>query len=83
LPNPRPATGVQYGPSSAPARFAEYEAQIRVEYGHVPPAVFGEKRAAILAGFVARPWLYGTPGLRARLEAAARANLRQAIASLR
>jgi predicted metal-dependent HD superfamily phosphohydrolase len=67
---------------AAPARFAEYEAQIRVEYGFVPPAVFNGKRGAILAGFLARPALYGTAALHARFEAAARANLRQAIASL-
>jgi len=67
---------------AAPARFAEYETQIRVEYAHVPPAVFGEKRGAILAGFLARPLLYGTPALGARFEAAARANLQAAIASL-
>ncbi|PTT91814.1 N-methyl-D-aspartate receptor NMDAR2C subunit [Pelomonas sp. HMWF004] len=67
---------------AAPARFAEYEAQIRVEYGFVPPAVFQEKRGAILAGFLARPVLYGTPALRERFEAVARANLRQAIADL-
>ena len=60
---------------AAPARFAEYEAQIRVEYGFVPPALFNEKRGAILAGFLARPVLYGTPALRTRFEAAARANL--------
>ena len=67
---------------AAPARFAEYEAQIRVEYAHVPPAMFNDKRGAILAGFLARPVLYGTPTLAARLEAAARANLQAAIASL-
>jgi len=64
---------------AAPARFAEYEAQIRVEYAHVPPAMFSEKRHAILAGFLARPVLYGTAALRARLEATARANLQAAI----
>jgi len=67
---------------AAPARFAEYEAQIRVEYAHVPPAVFNEKRGAILAGFLARPVLYGTPALKARFEAAARGNLQGAIANL-
>lgn len=60
---------------AAPARFAEYEAQIRREYGHVPAAVFAEKRGQILAAFRARPVLYGTPALRERFEAAARANL--------
>lgn len=67
---------------AAPARFAEYEAQIRVEYAHVPPAVFNEKRGAILAGFLVRPLLYGTPALGARFEATARANLQAAITSL-
>lgn len=67
---------------AAPARFAEYEAQIRVEYAHVPVPLFNEKRGAILAGFLARPLLYGTPALGARFEAAARANLQAAIASL-
>jgi len=67
---------------AASARFAEYEEQIRVEYGFVPLAVFNEKRGAMLAGFLARPALYGTAALHSRFEAAARANLRQAIASL-
>ncbi len=67
---------------AAPARFAEYEGQIRAEYSFVPPAVFAEKRGAILAGFLARPVLFGTPALQARFEAAARANLQQAIAAL-
>ena len=67
---------------AAPARFAEYEAQIRVEYAHVPAAVFNEKRGAILAGFLARPVLYDTWALNARFEGAARANLRAAIAGL-
>lgn len=67
---------------AAPARFAEYEAQIRVEYGFVPPAVFREKRGAILAGFLARPVLYGTAALRERLEPQARLNLQAAIAAL-
>lgn len=67
---------------AAPARFAEYEAQIRREYAHVPPALFNEKRGAILAGFLARPVLYGTEPLRRRLEAPARQNLRLALAGV-
>jgi len=65
-----------------PQRFAEYEAQIRREYAHVPQDVFTAKRGEILAGFLARPVLYGTAALRERLDATARANLRAAIASL-
>ncbi|WP_457388470.1 HD domain-containing protein [Roseateles sp. P5_E1] len=67
---------------AAPERFAEYEAQIRREYAHVPAAVFNEKRGAILAGFLARPALYGTPALRERFEVQARANLQTALSGL-
>jgi predicted metal-dependent HD superfamily phosphohydrolase len=66
----------------APARFAKYEAQIRREYAHVPTAVFNEKRGAVLAGFLARPALYGTPDLRERFEARARTNLQAALSGL-
>lgn len=64
-----------------PARFAEYEAQIRAEYAHVPPAVFEPRRRCILTRFLAREPLYQTPGMRERCEAQARLNLQQAIAA--
>jgi predicted metal-dependent HD superfamily phosphohydrolase len=65
----------------APAeRYAEYERRIRAEYAHVPPALFETRRREILASFLAREPLYLTPSIRARLEAQARINLRQAIA---
>ncbi|WP_225784287.1 N-methyl-D-aspartate receptor NMDAR2C subunit [Xenophilus sp. Marseille-Q4582] len=64
-----------------PARFAEYEAQIRREYAHVPPEVFEPRRGRILGGFLARRPLYQTSGLQARCEAQARLNLVQAIAA--
>ncbi len=67
---------------AAPARFDEYERQIRAEYGFVPEARFRAKRSEILRGFLERPTLYSTPTLAARFEAAARANLARAIASL-
>jgi len=67
---------------AAPARFAEYERQIRDEYGFVPEAMFREKRAEILRGLLARPALFSTAALAARLEAAARTNLSDAIARL-
>ena len=66
---------------AAPARFAEYERQIRDEYGFVPDAVFRDKRAEILRAFLARPVLYATPALADRLDEPARANLARAIAS--
>ena len=67
---------------AAPARFDEYERQIRDEYGFVPEDVFRDKRAGILRGFLARPALFSTAALAARLEAPARANLAGAIARL-
>lgn len=66
---------------AAPARFAQYEAQIRREYAHVPPEVFEPRRRRILGSFLAREPLYQTPGLQARCEAQARVNLAQAIAA--
>ena len=67
---------------AAPARFDEYERQIRDEYGFVPEALFREKRGEILRGFLARPVLFSTAVLAARFDAAARANLERAIAGL-
>ena len=61
--------------AAEPARFAEYERQIRSEYAHVAEAEFRAKRRAILAGFLARDPIYGTPRVRAELEQRARANL--------
>ncbi len=60
-------------------RFAEYERQIRHEYGFVPQAVFNVKRRQILASFLARPYIYSTARFRAALEARARANLSRVI----
>ena len=65
-----------------PARFAEYERQIRDEYGFVPEAAFREKRAAILRGFLERPALFSTPRYAERFDKPARANLARAIAGL-
>lgn len=62
-----------------PDRFAQYEAQIRAEYGWVPADVFTEKRREVLAGFLDRPQIYSTEAFKALYEARARANLRQAL----
>lgn len=64
---------------AAPARFAEYERQIRQEYAWVPEDVFTEKRQAVLHSFNARPRIYSTDLFYDRLEAPARANLKQAL----
>jgi len=62
------------------ARFAEYEAQIRAEYGLVPEALFRTKRAEVLRGFLERPFIYSSAHFRAELEARARGNLRRVLA---
>lgn len=67
---------------AAPARFREYEAQVRREYAWVAEPQFRLGRAAILRRFLDRPHLYGTPVVRDRLEAQARANLRESLARL-
>ena len=67
---------------AVPARFDEYERQVRDEYAFVPEELFRRKRAEVLAGFVARARIYSTPFFRDRLEAPARANLGRSIAAL-
>jgi predicted metal-dependent HD superfamily phosphohydrolase len=66
---------------AAPARFAEYERQVRAEYAHVPEPDFRAGRARILAGFLARPRLFGTAPFHDALEQRARENIRQALAA--
>lgn len=65
-----------------PARFAEYEDQIREEYRWVPGLIFRRRRADILRGFLDRPVLYHTPVLHQELEARARDNLTAALSKL-
>jgi predicted metal-dependent HD superfamily phosphohydrolase len=68
--------------AAAPARFAEYETQIRAEYAFVPDALFRQKRQAVLQGFANRAQIYSTDYGQQHFEAAAKANLQRAIASL-
>lgn len=63
-------------------RVREYERQIRAEYAWVPQAVYAEKRAEILTGFLKREHIYLTAWARERLESQARANLRALIDSI-
>lgn len=62
-----------------PARFAEYERQIRDEYGFVPGWLFRRKRRAVLRGFAQRTSIYHTAHFRERCEARARQNLQLAL----
>jgi predicted metal-dependent HD superfamily phosphohydrolase len=68
--------------AAAPARFAEYEAQIRAEYAFVPDALFRKKRQTVLQNFANRAQIYNTYYGQQHFEAAAKANLQRAIASL-
>jgi predicted metal-dependent HD superfamily phosphohydrolase len=67
---------------ASPARFAEYERQVRSEYAHVPDAAFRAGRARILKGFLARERLYGTQVFHDALEERARGNLQGSVAGL-
>jgi predicted metal-dependent HD superfamily phosphohydrolase len=65
-----------------PARFAEYESQVRQEYSWVPDEAFRKARAGILARFLERPRIYATDHFTRLLEAQARSNLRSSIERL-
>lgn len=68
---------------AAPARFDEYEQQVRDEYRHVPEFMFRSKRRAVLEGFVQRQCIFNTEAYVHALEAQARHNLRRSIDQLR
>lgn len=65
--------------AATPARFAEYERQIRQEYAWVPEDVFVAKRRAVLQGFMARHQIYRTVFFHQILETKARTNLQNAL----
>jgi predicted metal-dependent HD superfamily phosphohydrolase len=66
---------------AAPARFADYERQIRAEYAHVPDAEFRAGRARVLRGFLDRERIYVTEAFHDALEARARENLLRSLES--
>ncbi|MEY2876150.1 MAG: hypothetical protein RLZZ373_3521 [Pseudomonadota bacterium] len=63
-----------------PQRFAEYEAQVQLEYAWVPKWLFKRKRRAVLRGFLDRSPIYSTDHFRTLLEAQARVNLAASMA---
>ena len=67
---------------AAPARFADYERQVRAEYAHVPDADWRAGRSRILSDFLARPRIYATVAFHDALEHRARANITLALAAL-
>ena len=68
---------------TSPARFDDYEAQVREEYAWVPGWVFRRKRSEILAQFLSREHLFNTGVFRRDLEAQARLNLQRSLSTLR
>lgn len=62
-------------------RYAEYAADVRREYAHVPDDLFRAGRAAVLRGLLAQQPLFRTPGA-AAWEAAARANVARELTLL-
>ncbi len=67
---------------AAPARFDEYERQVRQEYAWVPEETFCKRRAGILWEFLERSRIYSTRLFRERYEAQARANLARSLKAL-
>lgn len=63
---------------AAPARFAEYQQQVRAEYAWVPEVLYLAKRQEILQGFLEREPLFTFLGR--DIERRARVNLAQAVA---
>ncbi len=50
--------------------------RVREEYRWVPGLIYRAKRREVLAGFLARPTIYGTERFRERFEVQARENMR-------
>lgn len=64
---------------ASPLRFAQYEADIRREYGWVPEVVYRRERGRVLRRFLSRPSIYHTIFFQQRLEQTARLNLTRAM----
>ena len=63
-------------------QFATYDQAIRREYHWVPESQYRSGRAAVLRGFLARPYIYHTPTFRQRYEQQARSNLSAVLRQL-
>lgn len=68
--------------AAAPEAYDAYARAVREEYAHVPEALWRSGRARVLKRFIEAPALYPDPGLAARFETAARANLARELAGL-
>ena len=65
-----------------PARFHEYEAQVRSEYAWVPEILYRPARARILNQLLARPRIFSTAIFQEQYEARARSNLHSSLKGL-
>ncbi len=65
------------------ARYAEYAADVRAEYAHVPDAAFAVGRAGVLGALLAHDRLYATGTAHGSWEGRARANVAAELARLR
>lgn len=65
-----------------PAAYSTYTTGVRAEYRHLDDEDWRTGRAAVIAGFLARPAIFTTPTGRARWEDRARANLTAELAAL-
>lgn len=65
--------------AASPARFAEYQQQIRAEYAWVPEDVYQQKRREVLIRLYNKGYIYHHPEIKAALESAAQINLQQAL----
>jgi predicted metal-dependent HD superfamily phosphohydrolase len=64
-----------------PAAFDAYDAQIAIEYQHVPRDAYRAGRRAFLAGVAAKPRIFLSEYFHALLDARARANLARVMAA--
>jgi len=68
--------------AAGPARYGEYVAGVRREYGAVPEPEFRQGRAAVLRALLAKPTLFHTTHARSSWEDAARANVTRELEEL-
>ena len=68
--------------AAAPQRYAEYVADVRREYAHVPDDLFAAGRSAVLRDLLAKPTLFHTAHAREHWEPAARANVEAELAQV-
>ena len=68
--------------AASPERYAQYTADVRQEYAHVPDDLFRVGRAAVLGDLLAKPTLFHTAHARREWEARARTNVQAELAQI-